>query len=394
MENLQHCPGRVRSSDSSRKWYVPPGKTSHECTYCESCFLRYVKNIAPNAEQFTMVMNLFDCNCDYPKDYSLYGLEKDNIRVTVSSKNGEMLPKIDNTIANLNGVMHVLVPTCTEYNISVEQLEINDDIYLTFESGSVGSKSIVMNEGKRLYYPTELTIKGFKTGNNESFMFISQSSKEKEEGKTLDGENETNVITITVKKWKRGRQTYPYYATHFMQSQSRGLSKGGCSKGMSRGGCENEMSRSKGDSDNECFAQSSAYSGGATVSGGSYVGTDTSRTTNDTFSPLGEPIEFLIQLVCSQSNDEKYKVNKQYYLKKDIAERDELKKKLERAEHELASVQRLVEKYQSEAIKEQEKIDQLKSDMKKFDYLGSTDKKAHLLDFTETTTQVNKIGKE
>jgi hypothetical protein len=406
MENLPYCPGRQRISDLSRKWYIPHGKTSSECTYCELCFTKYIKD-TPRADLHTIVTDLYQCNCDYPKDYSEYALDIQGIRVTVTSKRGELFPKLGNTLANLNGVVHVCVPTCTEYYICVEKIDgtlnCEDDIYLTFESGSVGNTPIVMNNGKRLYYPMEFFIKGFKNGPNESFMFMSQSKQEKGEGKTLKGENETNVITVKVQKWKRVKN----------QLFSKGLERNSRSFGMENDffefHCDNDSSRyyslqggdcsrSRGRSESSTRS-TTTFSGGATVSGGWRVDSDRSQTTSDSFDCIGSPIEFIIQLVCGQSDDEKYQINKQYYLQKSIEERTQLQLEIRNTEGIIENYKRQVEDhkraadtYQANIDEKRLKLDELNNTMKKYDYLGSTVKTDHLLDLgEETNTRVIKL---
>ena len=377
------CPGRHRVTDYSRKWYIPPGKQSSECTYCESCYAQYVKDIAPNASEYRMQTNLYQCNCDYPKDYSKYALEKDGLRVTVTSKDGvKMFQKVENTVANLNGVMHVDLPSCTEYIVNIEKLSDDPDEYITFESGTVGDKQILVENGRRIYYPYNIELKGFKTGTNDSFMFISQTEQEKSEGRELEGENKMNVITVKVNRYRRERVPRYYDDGHlecYGGDRSRGISKGGggyfktdcMEKGISKGGIEEGL----------CMLACSNMSGGTTVSGGSYVDHVRSQTTSDRFSEIGRPIEFMIQLVCTQSEEEKYRVNEQYHLKQAMTQRDELRDQIKDAEKNVDYYKKEAERAEKRVESELEKLSVLREKIKKFDFLGSSEQRDHLIDF-------------
>ena len=351
-----------------------------------------------------MKTNLYGCNCDYPKDYTKYGLTIDNVRVTVMSKDGQLFQKVENPVANLNGVMHVAVPTCTEYVVNVDNLrEGDEDDYLTLESAKIGERDVSISS-RKLYHPSSIEIKGFKEGSNESFMFISQSQREKNEGRELEGENETNVIELKVQRWKRVRRPeiraygYDYFGLEChngrgpipkggyrsrggpesMQLQSKGLSKGG--------GCE-EGSIFDAEPTMACGAAES-FSGGATVSGGSYVDRIRSTTTSDRFDRVGEPIELLVQLVCTQTEEEKYAANEQYYLKKAMEERKEIQKKIEQYQRNVDYLQDEISRYQKRLEKETETLCEMRQQLKKYDYLGSTNKRDHLMDFASGDSKV------
>lgn len=78
MSNLRPCPGKYRVNDN-RTWYVPLGKTTGECTICEECFSKF--NLVRS--DYTGHYGLTDCNCDYPKDMSMYAVTKDYFQVTI-----------------------------------------------------------------------------------------------------------------------------------------------------------------------------------------------------------------------------------------------------------------------------------------------------------------------
>ena len=413
--NIKPCLGRVRSSDRTRRWYVPPGHKTSTCTYCEECFVRNVKG-TPDELKYTMYTGLEDCNCDYPRDYSKHGIEKSGVRVIVASKSGEMFKKLDNDVANANGVMHVVVPTCTEYVINVQRTDLNTDNdnvrYLTFVSGSVGSKKITINDGRQIYYGSSIEIKGFSTGSNDSFMFISQSLKEKSEGKSLEGENETNVITIRVRKYKKRARLYNHHEPFFGSARTRGgftykgdiyRSRGGDRDGdrggdRGRGGDtwggdygRDEAFDMEVEEDTKvslCGTQNSCISGGATVSGGGYVDHVKTTTTYDTFDQEGEDIEFMIQLVCGQSDEEKYEVNRKYQLKKDTEKRDKILDNIERSTKKIKMCEDQITSYQNTIESEKKLIEGYNQELTQFSHLGSTNKTDHLMNFTGGVTSM------
>lgn len=392
---LKPCPSRFRVTDE-RSWYTPAGKTTGECTYCEECFDKFVKN-TPEASSFTKHNNLTSCNCDYPRDYTKYGIEKDGLRVTIASKKGSLFQKIDNQIANLNGVMHVDVPTCTEYMIFVDKTDSDENSYFTFESGKVGSKEITINNGRLIYYPSNVEIKGFKTGTNESFMFISPSNQEKSEGRKTEGENETNIITLKLKKWIRRPSR-----SSFFGARTRGYSRG---YDESYGGEDLFLSASYDNFTLQCKGgpksasltlcsnsrggdRGSNLTGGATVSGGSFVDNVRTSYTDDNFESVGTTIEFMVQLVCSQTDEEKYQVNSIYHMKQDLAAREELLNKISRSKVNMESFEAQIKSLEKKIEHEKTLVDQLSVELKKYEYLGSTDKQDHLLKFEQDGVKV------
>ena len=357
------CPGKHRVSDN-RSWYIPLGKTSRECTYCEECYTTFIKG-TPVDVGYTKSNTVYSCCCDYPKDMSKFGLHKNDIQVTIiDSMTYKVYPKLENDMANLNGVMHIILPTCTEYIICIENLNTNKDIYFTFEYGKLGNKEININHGQRIYYKTELEIKGFKTGTNDSFMFMSHSTQDKSEGKTLEGENVTNIISLKIKKWRR---TEVYY-------RSRGATKGYSGDRGDRGAAKGMYFDSDSEPLNASLECYNSLSGGATVSGGSYVDSIRTTSTDDIFNPLDEPIEFLIQLVCNQSETEKYEANKKYYLKKDLEAREALLSKKKVIDN---TIKKLEEKLSYDKLE----LEKLNVELKKYDHLGSVDKESYLVHF-------------
>jgi hypothetical protein len=48
---------------NDRVWFTPPGKLTNQCTICEECFYKLIKN-TPGSEEYTMHPKARKCNCD------------------------------------------------------------------------------------------------------------------------------------------------------------------------------------------------------------------------------------------------------------------------------------------------------------------------------------------
>jgi len=386
MASIRPCPG-PRGVNDSRTWYIPAGKTSSECTYCEECFIRYIRGTdADRYGAFTTSRSLGNCTCDYPKNYANCSLERGGMRVMiVDAKTSTMYPVLEGeNIANLNGVMHVVVPTATEYTICVENMDKTSDHFFAIESAKVGEKPIVINGGKIIYYKNLTEVKGFATGTNDSFMFMSQSSREKIEGiKPLDGENVSNIISLKIQKMQRRPRlpsvptvdwcgTERFRGSGKLQSSSRGMAKGfDCdddNDGMERFAKSARNSDTRQITIETGTTSFAGLTGGATMSGGTYV-------------ELGEPVEFLIQLVCDQDDETKYAANQQHRWKLDLVQRDALLGQVTSISRDLAYYERQIATYQAELVGGQKRLDNVLSQLKTYAHLGSTNKEDHLLQF-------------
>ena len=351
------CPGSKRVSDA-RTWYTPPGKSTSQCTICEECFNKYIKG-TKDEFNFGEYSHLNSCNCDYETYDDKVGFKQNGIKVTVlNAKTGQNYNIVENEMANLNGVIHVVLPTCTEYMIRINNLNNDGCNYFTFESGFVGDKKIIINNGTQIYYPSKLEIKGMETGTNNSFMFMSQSNQEKYEGRQLEGENFSNIIKIKIKQWRK--KVYKnFYETRCIDYESPRFMD--CRSSESSFSYTKRLSKSN-------------FSGGATVSGGSRVDDVKTTTTRDTFEQIGGETEFVIQLVCDQDELEKYETNKGYYLKKEIDERNKLLK-----EKEIVSEN--IKRYEDKIKYEKENMEKLDEKLIKYSHLGSINKEDYLMQF-------------
>jgi hypothetical protein len=238
MERLV-CPGSARVSSPKRRWYVPPNKTSQECTYCEVCFDTHIRG-TPSEDGFSVRVGLENCCCDYKL------IKQDKIGVVLAPAGGftwsDTFPFRVVEGQGIDGVVYYDVPTCSPYVINVYSFYGD---YFTLVKGSVGGRPIVINDGWKMYYKNNIRITGYTKDADDSFVFVSSPSESSE-----------NIIRLTVQRWKKISNRY--------------------------------------------------------------------HTAADTFDPIGEPIQFTIQLVCSQTNEEKQDINKAYF----AAKRQEEKRKL------------------------------------------------------------------
>lgn len=62
------CLGPTARTSDKRSWYVPEGKTSHQCTICEECFEDKLRSKV-DASTFTRYDGLYSCCCDYEITY-------------------------------------------------------------------------------------------------------------------------------------------------------------------------------------------------------------------------------------------------------------------------------------------------------------------------------------
>lgn len=79
-----YCPGRFRSDDRFRKWYVPNGQESTDYTMCEICYTKNIKG-TPEEQNYYEVTDLYSCNCDSGNTFENFSITKNNIRISIFS---------------------------------------------------------------------------------------------------------------------------------------------------------------------------------------------------------------------------------------------------------------------------------------------------------------------
>jgi hypothetical protein len=298
MNIINSCYGRRRGGGYG-DWYHPKNVLPEKITYCKFCVDNSLVNNIEIEKKY-----LYRCNCDAFNEK--YYLESNKFYLSIiDSKNGTPYPLLLNKEANINGVMHVDLPTCTKYNISISNTD--DELYYTIESAYIGNKKIIINNEKEIYYSpnSDFEIEGFKTGADGKFLFISPSKKDLDDGRQFDGLNESNVITLTLQKRRRISKPQSYFIHNEYSEYKPSIKRTGINFDRAMG------------------LQCSGFSGGATYSDIGYVNDVKTSITKDKFECVGDKINIMIQLISSQDDDTKYSINYNHFVTKKITKLDE-----------------------------------------------------------------------
>lgn len=364
---VKECPGVKRLSGKTGPWFIRNGKSASETTYCLHCFNQHFKG-TDEENNFLVQWDLPNCNCDYQLEQSPDRLKKDEFEIMlVNTKTGQLFPlrpdEAEET-ANLNGVGHFILPTCVDYEILIRHnSNTGENVWFRMIKGTLGKeKEIVLNDGRTIYHNGNLDLKSVKTGTYESFRFYSPSKLEKYQGKTVEGENETNIIHLEFQKYIRKPSEV---ISMGYQKQSASL-------------------------DSQPILMYESYSGGATVPGGLYTGHLNTKTTHDTFEAFGDPVTVTLQLICNQTDEEKYKINMEHKRQQDIKERDRMLHEADRlkreAEYKLQRVTNLEEqiaRLMKEVHADKEKEEKIRNDITElYSQLGSPNQEDHLMNFS------------
>lgn len=261
-----------------------------------ACQLCYNNGCAPRGASEIPVPPGVQVCCDVLNDRSAFTTINGPFELTVIDQDGNHYAKLTAAAAEASG--HTLprdagvgvyaLPTCSHYGFRVtDTLKIPGRRFV-LSSVTVGNKPVVINGGDTLFYngATE-KIQAFQTGSDESFLFYSPSLHEKMERAIPDG---TNVIRVTVQA--------------YVEKRSR---------------AEDDRTRSLDDCPPPTLLRSAAsyrslcsISGGNTISGGNFVGHVATKPLTKEYEKSGEPLYFMIQLVNTQSDAEKYEDNVSY----------------------------------------------------------------------------------
>jgi hypothetical protein len=149
------CPLSTRVTDF-RKWYIPNGKTSQQCTYCEECYEKFVRGTDQD-KGFTWKNDLLQCNCDYPGEISKFGLMRGDLNVLVLDA-PTMKPFLPNSIGQFHLPLH------RSYVISVRNLTDDKYRYISLVSYEVDSRTIVVNNGQNIHYKEKIEVGGYYMG--------------------------------------------------------------------------------------------------------------------------------------------------------------------------------------------------------------------------------------
>lgn len=330
---MSYCPGATKST-KPRDWYIPNGYTSATCTCCNVCFSKYIKNTQYEGNFRKHPEQMNNCNCDFSNIYFINDkartIQRDDVKVSIIENynpksttvtdtcligpNGAITNNLADTIITMSNTATFDLVTNTPYVIQIKKYhhdDNNNNIWYSLKLGKVGNRDIIINNGEQIYYYDSLMIEGFKTGTNDSFLFLSLSEKDVAEGHRLDNNENSNCISLMIQKYRRVarrrppppppppphpalNQKIPYTNIDFGALASAG--QGGSVDG--------------------------------TVSGGQNVNHVETTQTNDIFYQIGEPIEFQIRLTCNMSEELKYKKNESYFA-------SQLKKELEKEKTEI-----------------------------------------------------------
>lgn len=217
------------------------------------------------------------------------------------------------------GTIQVVCPTNTEYEIVITKIVVDKDLFMTLKGCKVGSKPVRrQRHGQDILFGSEIRLSGWEEG-GETFKFVSRSSWDRASNRELPTdaeENKSNIIEIEIQLRRRKenevmkkllesmRSSSSYdcwdssWNSPYMMGGSMMKDGGGAKSGGSWGSESYDLS---------------TLTGGATVSGSGTVGKIGTESTFDTFDPEGEPIKFMVQLVCAETDLEKDLKNSPYY---------------------------------------------------------------------------------
>ena len=273
-EQRRYCCGTSMLPAQGRDFYGTAQWCA--CSHCHS--LQYKESSSASSAKMTLSTGQYVC-CDVLKDPSNYTITKDGFQVFIGVQHdaAKKLVKLSAEAAQARGVelksepgfAAIVAPTCCPYNLNVVD---NRGQKFVIESIQVGDEQVIVNDGKRIFYTHSATISAFKTGTDRSFLFVSDTLPD---APPRDG---SNVVRIKLQRQRAQRQPPLESPTY---------------RGMS------------------------SITGGNTVGGGSFV--DHLRTVplQGTWENDGPPVEFLIQLVNVQSDEERAADNAKYQAHQD-----------------------------------------------------------------------------
>ena len=234
-------------------------------------------------------------------------------------------------LKDTNGFGVYDLPTGCDYEFTVENTFPNTKF--TFEEITIGKERVDINGGETIFYSGTHTISAYKTGSHRSFLFYSPDSTEKAATNwTPDG---SNVIKIKVQRHVKQDPPPVKLACY------RGLSDDDGDVGPTfRSLSVGEASR--------------GLSGGNTISGNTFVGHVSTVPLEGTWKKEGDVVEFLIQLVNTQSNQDKARDNAKYHAAMDAKlqkEIDYMKAKRKRLREEIDALDKEIQDKEAKRAK-------------------------------------------
>lgn len=275
-ELRRYCCGTTHKPANGRPFYGDP----HWCA-CEHCHkLSFKKKNNPSAPLLSMSRAQGVC-CDVLKDKSNYTIERDGFEVSlgVQHDDDKMLVKLSQEAAEARGLdlksrpgfAVFVAPTNCPFKINiVDNHGGNPHIKFEIESMKLGDEQVHVNKGQRIFYGTSATVppesSALGTFAERSFLFISDT------GPNASPRDGSNVVRI---KLQRQRQTRPVKEAPSYRSLS-------------------------------------SITGGNVVNDGDFVVNTIPLEGN--WEKDGPAVDFLIQLVNVQSDEERAADNAKYQI--------------------------------------------------------------------------------
>lgn len=322
------CPGSSRVKDN-RTWFVLNGLKHEQCTICPECYHKYAASLLKGVHCTTYQDEGCFCTCNFANELWNHVISV-SIRDPRVKDERQLYPIAPVTTAeNRNaGYAHVAVPSTAPYAIEIKKWTADPNIHFTIEDCKVGSEQVTINHGKRIFYAGSCCIQGQATGTNGGFVFLSLTGEERKEAKTLPGYNESNIIRISVKLWRKQEKPRPSPASSpppiprfFFDLRTRGpifgfepqhqLDEPMFAFGHGDGGFGSSGTAFSFGAE----GPDAKYSGGTTLSDSRKVDHIKTIETDATFIPEldGRTLIFTIQLICADSDADKKVKNATYF---------------------------------------------------------------------------------
>jgi hypothetical protein len=131
---MVECPGQKRVSNNG-KWYIPIGMAESDCTFCEECFNKYIKDT-----DFKVIEkeNIKDCNCDFSlniwKKINKKKYDPEKIKTIILNNKFSTLKLYDNNDNEKKEEGHLYIIQEREF------LNSNKDIYKIGRSNDINTR--------------------------------------------------------------------------------------------------------------------------------------------------------------------------------------------------------------------------------------------------------------
>lgn len=269
--NIPPCPKRKSAHDG--RWWTSTGAEEGSITYCEFCMVNGHFDVS-ETQSFQPPYGM-DCNCDCPCVLKQDILSHDGMNVSIQSyEESGTLPLLKDTSSSseYSNFAKAIVPTASRYQIEIFPIQKSTMFWYAITSAKIGNENVTINGDLPIYNYANVCLYEYSTMQRKNFFFISPSKKEIEEGVKHEDTHTRDHIEIKIQKYHR----IPYV----------------------EGSDTNKQPRSK-----------------------NYVQGLRPEMTYDTFEKIGDESTFQIQLVSDQSEEDKYRINREYHQKLRVAKK-------------------------------------------------------------------------